>query len=160
VKPGTTLTSIAEAFNNDCFIVSPNAPTSRARKSNSKSELAVVVTIRQDCTRALTTIPTRAKRNGQYLHRHIDEHPQFRKAGLKLASDVIGRIPRIDPIVKVIVKVFDGFGGLLVLRIHSSIDLFQDEVSSGFDQSANPSQHISEMGQLHQIKGVRRLMVR
>jgi len=105
-----------------------------------------VATSRKNYTRALTAIPTRAKWNDQNLHRHIDEHPQPRDVGLKLAPNVVGFALRSDPIVNSVVEVCDRFGGrLLMLGIRSGIELFQDEMSPGFYQRADPSQRISEM---------------
>jgi len=152
VKPGTTLTSIAEAFINDCFIVFPNAPTSTAANQIPRRGSAAGVTTRKNYTRALTTIPTRTKGNNQNLHRHVHEHPQFRNRGLKLAPKIIGFTFRTSPIVESIPEEFSRLGSLLVFRIRSSVDLFEDEMPSGFDQSAYPSQRIPEVRYLYQIE--------
>ena len=105
-----------------------------------------MATSRKNYTRALTAIPTRAKWNDQNLDRHIDEHPEPGNVGLKLAPNVVGFALRGDPIVNSVVEVCGGFGGLLMLRIRSGVDLFQDEMSAGFYQRADPGQRISEMG--------------
>ena len=66
---------------------------------------------------------------------------------------MVGHTSRSDPIGNFIVEVCDRFRGLLVLRIQSGVEVFQDEVSPGFDQSGDASQHISEMRQLQSNRG-------
>lgn len=131
-------------------IVSSCFPTRRLRQLQNQipscASVTRVVTSRKNYTRALTAIPTRAKWNDQSLHRHIDEHPQPGNVGLKLAPNVVGFTLRSDPIVNSVVEVCDGFGGLLMLRIRSGVELFQDEMSPRFYQRADPSQRIPEMG--------------
>jgi len=97
------------------------------------------VRIYRNYTQVLTTIPTRAERNNQNPHRHVDEHPQFRDAGLKFAPNIPSFTFRTNPVVDSIVEECNRLGGLLVFRVRSRVDLFENEMSSGFDQSAYPS---------------------
>ena len=96
----------------------------------------------------LTAIPTRAKGYNQDLHRHVEEDPKFRNAWLELVPDVLGFAPLRGPVFDSVVEERDGLWGLFVLRIRPSVDLVEDEMSSGFYQGAYPGQRVLVMRQL------------
>lgn len=104
------------------------------------------ITLRSDRAQTLTASPARAKRNNQNLDRHVEEHPQLRNGGLELAPNVVGCTFFGDPVVDSIMEEVDRLGGFLMLAKRSSVDLFEDKMSSWFYQRAYPSQRIPEAG--------------
>jgi hypothetical protein len=67
---------------------------------------------------------------------------------LELVPDVLGFASLRGPVFDSVVEEGDGLWGLFVLRIRPSVDLVEDEMSSGFYQGAYPGQSVLVMRQL------------
>ena len=63
-------------------------------------------------------------------------------------ANVLGLASLRCHILEFIVEEFDRLGSFLTLAVCSSVDFFEEKMSSGLYQSAYPSQRVLEMRQL------------